>query len=106
MEIRNYSESDQELGPIITEPNLLICQVAGEASTVDEFIYNLTRLWSIRPCSTYFWSTVDGKQPQKGEPAKVTLALKLQSMDLLEEGNPKLGLKSNACSGQNAQKPV
>lgn len=66
-----YTEQEQRLGLTpLQKDGPLVVEVAGEASTVDAALSFLLRLWSLRPCSTVEWMTVDGGVPQPDEPAR------------------------------------
>ncbi len=102
MDFEHYSDQDQALGPVINFKDLVTLNVCGEAKTVDEFLHSLVRFWSIQPCSTIYWRTLDGQPPQPDEPALAMLAMKINRLSLIDEGDPNIGRKSNACSGQSA----
>lgn len=105
-DLKHYSEDDQQMGPIITENNIVTMQICGETQTLDRFLDNLLTLWRIQPCSNIFWRTIDGKKPQRDEPAIAMLSMKIFRLPTIEEGDPNLGLKTNACSGHSTLPPV
>lgn len=105
-DLKRYSDDDQRVGLVITEPDIVLVTVTGETSTLDRFLYELTRFWTIQPDSNIIWTTIDGGRPQKQEPARATLAMKLHKLDTLDEGDPNLGRKTNACSCAFPLSPV
>lgn len=105
-ELRSYSDDDQRVGLCINEPDIVLVTVTGETATLDRFLYELTRYWSIQPDSNIIWRTIDGGRPQRNEPAQATLAMKLHKLETMIEGDPNLGHKSNACSCSSSLPPV
>ena len=105
-DLKHYSEADQQLGPVILENNIVTMQICGETRTLDRFLDNLLTMWRFQPCSNVFWRTIDGKRPQRDEPAIAVVSMKIYNIPTIEEGDPNLGRKENACSRQSSLPPV
>lgn len=105
-DLKHYDEGDQQLGPVIMENNIVTLQICGETTTLDRFLEQLLTMWRIQPCSNVFWRTIDGKRPQRDEPAIAMVTMKIHNLPTIDEGDPNLGRKQNACSCSSSLPPV
>lgn len=106
MEFKTYCPDDQKVGLVIHEPDLVLVSVSGDAQNVDNFVHELVRFWTIQPDSNVVWHTADGCAPQRDEPACAQLFMRIHRLQVMREGDPTLGLKSNVCSRQEPEATV